>query len=171
MNITSIATLYRFVKTGMPLVRKRLTVDGSAVEEPKNLYIPLGTPVKDVLDFVGNIDESAERIISGGPMMGAPISDTDTVVEKRNNAILVMKPKRKTVTTNCIRCGRCMMACPMNLSPKDVDAAYSAGLKEKFEELNVNYCIECGSCAYMCPAKRPLTEIMRIAKQELRGKK
>lgn len=171
MNITSLSNLSRFIRTGMPLVRKRITVDGSAIEEPKNVSVPLGTPIKDILEFVGGVDESAERILLGGPMMGAPVSDVEAVVEKRSNAVLVMKPKRKTVTTNCISCGRCMMACPMNLRPKDVDAAYNSGLKEQFAELNVNYCIECGSCAYMCPAKRPLTEIMRIAKQELRGKK
>ena len=171
MNITSIATLYRFIKTGMPLVRKRLTVDGSGIAEGKNVFVPLGTPVKNVIDFVGETDEDAERVISGGLMMGAPIGDLETVVEKRNNAILVMRPKRETVTTNCIRCGRCIAGCPMNLAPRDVDAAYSAGLKEQFAELNVNYCMECGSCSYVCPAKRPLTEVMRIAKQELRRKK
>lgn len=171
MNITSVAKLYRFITTGKPLVRKRITVDGNAVPEPKNLYVPIGTPIKDVLDYVGNIDEFAERVIFGGPMMGFPAADINSVVEKRTNAILVMKQKRKAVTTNCIGCGRCSFGCPMHLYPRKVESAYNSGLSERFEELNVNYCIECGSCSYICPAKRPLTEVMRNAKQTLRGMK
>ena len=171
MNVTSVGTLYRFIKTGMPLVRKRITVDGSAVSEPKNIYVAIGTPIKDVLEFVGGVDETADRIIMGGPMMGAPVLSPESVVEKRNNAILVMKPRKPRKTTNCIRCGRCAAACPMHLYPQKVEAAYNAGLKENLEGLNVNYCMECGSCSYVCPAKRPLTEVMRISKQILRGKK
>ncbi len=171
MNVTSIGTLYRFIKTGMPLVRKRITIDGTAVSEPKNVSVCIGTPIKDVIDFVGGVDENADRIIMGGPMMGAPVASEDVVVEKRNNAILIMKEREKRTTTNCIRCGRCAAACPMHLYPQQVESAYNAGLKDRFSEMNVNYCMECGSCAYVCPAKRPLTEVMRIAKQTLRGKK
>ena len=171
MNVTSVGTLYRFIKTGMPLVRKRITIDGTAVTEPKNVYVCLGTPIKDVINFIGGVDENADRIIMGGPMMGAPVASDDVVVEKRNNAILIMNEREKRNTTNCIRCGRCAAACPMNLYPQQVEAAYNAGLKERFSEMNVNYCMECGSCAYVCPAKRPLTEVMSIAKQTLRGKK
>lgn len=171
MNVTSVGTLYRFIKTGMPLVAKRITVDGTAVSEPKNIYVAIGTPIKDVLEFVGGVDSEADRVIMGGPMMGAPVASEDVVIEKRNNAILVMKPREKRIKTNCIRCGRCAAACPMHLYPQQVEAAYNAGIKDNFAALNVNYCMECGSCAYVCPAKRPLTEVMRIAKQTLRGKK
>lgn len=172
MNVTSLATLYRFISTGMPLVAKRITVDGTAVETPKNLLVPIGTPISDVLSYVGISEETADRIIMGGPMMGQPVSSTAAVIEKRTNAILVMREeKRGKKTTACIRCGRCQKTCPMNLTPAKVETAYRKGDFESFGSLNVNYCIECGSCSYICPAKRPLTEVMRIAKNELRRQK
>lgn len=169
MNVTSVATLYRFIKTGMPLVSKRVTVDGSAVAEPKNVIVPIGTPIKELLDFVGGIDSEADEIIMGGPMMGIDVFNENSVVEKRNNAITVMRAPIKTPpTTACIRCGRCANACPMQLYPANVDAHISCGKTEELAKLNVNYCMECGSCAFVCPAKRPLTQTMRLAKATLR---
>lgn len=172
MNVTSIATLYRFIKTGMPLVSKRITVDGTAVEEPKNIIVPIGTPIKDVLEFVGSVDDEADEIMMGGPMMGIDIYSADAVVEKRNNAITVMKsPAKKPPQTACIRCGRCAQGCPMNLYPSAVESAVSFNNIEKLEKLNVGYCMECGSCSFICPANRPLTQTMRLAKATLRKEK
>ena len=171
MNITSIATLYRFITTGMPLVSKRLTIDGTAVSEPKNVIVPIGTPISEVLDFVGGVDESYDRILMGGPMMGNPVVKNSAVIEKRNNAILVMKDAKPQPQTACIRCGRCADACPMKLYPAMVDTATRLGNVSDYESLNVNYCMECGCCSYVCPAKRPLTQIMRVAKAEVRRQK
>ncbi len=169
MNVTSIATLYRFIKTGMPLVSKRLTVDGNAVSEPKNVIVPIGTPIKDLLDFVGGIDEEADEIIFGGPMMGVDVCNENAVVEKRNNAITVMKSSAKPVKqTACIRCGRCAAACPMSLYPATVESAINHGGSGKLKNLNINYCMECGSCSFVCPASRPLTQVMRLAKAKLK---
>lgn len=172
MNVTSLATLYRFIKTGVPLVSKRITVDGSAVTSPKNIMVPIGTTVGDVLKFAGVNEEDVERIIMGGPMMGQPVASTDAVIEKRTNAILALSEnEQKIKTTACIRCGRCQKTCPMNLTPARVETAYKKGDISAYEGLNINYCIECGSCSFICPAKRPLTEVMRIAKSQLRGQK
>lgn len=169
MNVTSIATLYRFITTGMPLVSKRLTVDGNAVAEPKNVIVPLGTPISQLLDFVGGIDPDADEVIMGGPMMGIDIYNPDAVVEKRNNAITVMKSSpKKLKQTACIRCGRCAKGCPMQLYPAAVETAVTHKDTEKLKKLNVNYCMECGSCSFICPASRPLTQIMRVAKATLR---
>jgi len=169
MNVTSIATLYRFISTGMPLVAKRITVDGTAVAEPKNVIVPIGTPIKDLLEFVGGIDEEADEIIMGGPMMGIDIYNENAVVEKRNNAITVMKaPAKKPKQTACIRCGRCASACPMQLYPASVESAINHNMNEKLKGLNINYCMECGSCSFVCPANRPLTQVMRLAKANLR---
>lgn len=169
MNVTSVATLYRFIKTGMPLVSKRVTVDGNAVGTPKNVIVPIGTPIKELLEFVGGVDSEADEIIMGGPMMGIDIYNENAVVEKRNNAITVMKAPAKAVpTTACIRCGRCAAACPMQLYPASVDAALFYGESKNIANLNVNYCMECGSCAFVCPAKRPLTQTMRLAKALLK---
>lgn len=172
MNVTSLAKLYDFISTGMPLTSKRITVDGTAVSEPKNLLVPIGTPIKSVLEYMNIDTENIGRVIMGGPMMGQPVASLDAVVEKRTNALLVMaKDERARITTACIRCGRCQRTCPMNLTPARVETAYKKGDTDSFERLNVNYCIECGSCSYICPAKRPLTEVMRIAKSELRRRK
>ena len=169
MNITSVVTLNRFIKTGMPLVSKRITVDGTAVNEPKNIIVPIGTAIKDVLEFAGGVTEDASEIIFGGPMMGVDAENDSGVIEKRTNAITVMKEEIKPpAVTPCIRCGRCARACPMKLYPASVEATVNHGLTESLNNLNVNYCMECGSCSYVCPAKRPLTQVMRLAKAQLR---
>ncbi len=170
MNITSIATLYRFIKTGIPLVQKRITVDGTAVKEPKNIIVPIGTPINKVLEFVG-VDEDYAEIIMGGPMMGVDIVSADAPIEKRNNAITVMKDALPDVSTACIRCGRCANTCPMSLYPAKVDSVINFKLYDELNSLNVNYCMECGCCSYVCPAKRPLTQTMRLAKTILRRAK
>lgn len=168
MNITSVAALYRFITTGMPLVSKRITVDGTAVKEPKNVLVPIGTSIKDVLEFAGGVSDTAVEIMMGGPMMGIDVCSTDAVIEKRNNAIIVMEEETAHDTTPCIHCDRCAGACPMRLYPANVEAALDCKLYDRLENLNVNYCMECGSCAFVCPAHRPLTQSMRLAKAELR---
>ncbi len=171
MNVTSIGTLYRFIATGMPLVSKRITLEGTAISNPRNIRVPIGTSIADLLAFAEEECQEGARVMMGGPMMGNPVASVDSVVEKRNNGILVMKEMPKMEQTACIRCGRCKMACPMNLSPTSVEAAYLSGLTEQYEKLNVNICMECGCCSYVCPAKRPLTQVLRVAKAELRRKK
>ena len=169
MNITSVATLYRFITTGLPLVSKRITVDGTAVKEPKNIIAPIGTPIKEILEFADGVTEDAGEIIMGGPMMGIDIFDPNAVLEKRNNAITVMRePARPDPVTPCIHCDRCASSCPMNLYPARVEGAIRHGYYDALESMNVSYCMECGSCSYVCPAKRPLTQVMRLAKAELR---
>lgn len=173
MNITSISALSKYVKTGMPLVAKRLTVDGNAIAEPKNVIVPIGTAVQEVIDFCGGFKEEPDKIIMGGPMMGNTIVSPDAVVAKPNNAILCIKETKPTVQTACIKCGRCITACPMNLTPAVVDNAIArkTGTAESFEKMNVNYCMECGCCAFTCPAKRDLVQAMRFAKSEIRRNK
>ena len=168
MNITSVAALYRFITTGVPLVSKRITVDGTAVKEPKNVLVPIGTTIKDVLEFAGGVSDMAAEIMMGGPMMGIDVCSTDAVIEKRNNAIIVMEERTAPDTTPCIHCDRCAGACPMRLYPANVEAALDSKLYDRLDDLNVNYCMECGSCAFVCPAHRPLTQSMRLAKAELR---
>lgn len=171
MNVTSVATLYRFITTGMPLVSKRITVDGTAVTEPKNLIVPIGTPISEILNFVGVDTENVDRILMGGPMMGNPVVSDSSVLEKRNNAILAMRDAKPQPSTACIRCGRCADACPMRLYPSMVETALRTENMESLNSLNINYCMECGCCSYVCPAKRPLTQVMRTAKAEIRRQK
>lgn len=175
MNVTSISFLNRYLRTGMPLISKRVTVDGSAVARPQNVEVPVGTPVEEVIQFCGGYKEPAKKILMGGPMMGLALADTDIPVLKQNNAILVFgeKEARLPDATPCIRCGRCMKACPMSLRPAEIERSLSSASAAALQKLGADVCIECGSCAYVCPAKRPLVQSMRLAKARVRkeGKK
>ncbi|MEE0840258.1 MAG: electron transport complex subunit RsxC [Acutalibacteraceae bacterium] len=168
MNVSSVAALYRYVRTGMPLVNRRLTVDGGAVTEPKNLIVPIGTKVSDILDFCGRNEDGPSRLLLGGPMMGTALPSDDFVITKTNNAILSLVEDEIPRPTGCIHCGRCAAHCPMKLNPSAVEQALTANSVDRIRSLYADYCMECGSCAYSCPARRPLAQIMRMAKKELR---
>ncbi len=168
MNITSIAFLYRYIKTGMPLVKKRITVAGNAVGDPCNLIVPIGTPISCVLQHCKA--DAYEKVMMGGPMMGLTVYDTALPILKQNNAILAFSGRQAVTkpTTDCIRCGRCMRTCPMNLTPAAVEHVIKKPDAQQLKALNVMCCLECGSCAFVCPAGRPLTATMRLAKNEVR---
>lgn len=170
MNITSISTLNKYIKTGMPLVTKTITVDG-AVEKPQNVIVPIGTSVNDVIEFCGGFKGAPRKVLYGGPMMGTAALNTDMPVLKQNNAIIVFdrKTAEQPKETSCIRCGRCANVCPMRIQPLEIEAALRNGDIEEVKELHVEYCMECGCCSYVCPAKRNLTQTMRIAKAEVKA--
>jgi len=170
MNVTSVAVLSRFLKTGMPLVAKRLTVDGSAVYSPKNVMVPLGTSINDVLAFCGGLRHKAVKLLMGGPMMGTALRDESLPVLKQNNAILALAEQDVPMQTPsaCIRCGKCVQACPMNLTPPAVAAAYALKDTALMEKRGVMVCMECGCCSFSCPAHRPIVQTMRLAKEAVR---
>lgn len=170
MNITTVATLNKYIRTGMPLVSKRITVDGNGIETPQNLRVPIGTPIKNIFEFCGG-KEDTQKVLYGGPMMGVAIDSPDAVLLKQNNAILFFRDVTPPKNTPCIKCGRCAHACPMKLLPTQVNAAVKKNNIEALQSLNVNQCIECGCCSYSCPAGIPLTQQMRTAKSILRRKK
>lgn len=167
MNVTTLSTLARYLRTGMPLVTRRLTVDGPGVARPANLLVPLGVSCSDVLDFCGGLTENATELFWGGPMMGLSIADLTAPVLKQNNGIVALTGAYPAPSA-CIRCGRCAAACPMQLTPAAIEAAMQHPDVEQLQALYTNYCIECGSCSFVCPAKRPLTQTMRLAKSHLR---
>lgn len=171
MNVTSVAVLARYLKTGMPLVEKRLTVDGAAVAEPKNVLVPLGTPIKDVLDFCGGLKEPLGKLLMGGPMMGVALCDDTLPVLKQNNAILAFSRAEASLAepSACIRCGKCVTACPMSLTPLVLMAAFARHDIKELEKRGVMVCMECGCCAYSCPAHRPLVQTLRLAKEAVRN--
>lgn len=170
MNVASVAFVARYIKTGKPLVSRSLTVDGSAIAEPKNVRVPIGTSIADIIDFCGGFKEDPRKIITGGPMMGLSITGTDLPVIKNNNAILAFTEKDAKLMQegDCIRCGRCAAACPMSLVPTLIERYTKAGDTDALKKIGVNVCMECGSCAYSCPAKKPLVQTMRAAKAFLR---
>ena len=170
MNVASVAFVARYIKTGKPLVSRSLTVDGSAIAEPKNVRVPIGTSIADIIDFCGGFKEEPRKIITGGPMMGLSITGTDLPVIKNNNAILAFTEKDAKLMQegDCIRCGRCAAACPMSLVPTLIERYTKAGDTDALKKIGVNVCMECGSCAYSCPAKKPLVQNMRLAKSIIR---
>ena len=171
MNVTGVARLAVYLKTGMPLVSKRVTVDGDAVADPKNVIVPIGTPISELLSFVG-LKEEPKKVLMGGPMMGISLASTDVPVVKNNNGILAFSEKSSMLPSPsaCIRCGRCIMRCPMGLSPVTLAKASERGDTEALAKNDLLSCMECGSCAFVCPAHRPLVQNMRIGKGLLREK-
>ena len=169
INCTTLAHIAKYFETGMPLVTKCVTVDGTAVSSPNNVIAPIGTPVSALFDFCGGFKEEPKKILLGGPMMGIAIPDTDMPVTKTTNAALAFEKKAAAVPEEsaCIHCGRCAMSCPMGLMPLDVDTAYKLNKPERLESLKANLCMECGCCAFSCPAFRPLTQVMKLSKQAL----
>ena len=168
MNITSVATLGKYIKTGMPLVSKRITVDGSGINEPKNVIVPIGTIISDVVEFCGGHKGEPAKILMGGPMMGLALCNDTLPILKQNNAVLIFDEKDARVNVEesaCIRCGRCAAACPMSLMPTLIERYAKIKDTARLSKIGVGICMECGSCAYSCPANRPLVQYMRLAKQ------
>lgn len=169
-NAETAAAVYDAFTTGMPLVRRVVTVDGDAVGEPKNIRVPIGTSYEDILAFCGGARENASRIISGGPMMGNAQWDYNAVVMKNTSAILVLSEEKKLHLDSaaCIHCGRCVSVCPMHLMPNYLAAFAKAENDEMCEKFHLLSCVECGSCTYICPARVPIVQHIRNRKEVLR---
>ena len=166
MNVASVGFVARYLKTGMPLVTKRVTVDGDAVAEAKNVEVVIGTPIKDIIEFCGGYKAEPKKIIMGGPMMGRAIFSDEMPIVKNNNAILAFSKEQALVKeeTACINCGRCHNACPFKLIPTALADAYDRRDAEALSRLKVMQCMECGSCSFICPARRPLGFINKLGK-------
>lgn len=169
INCTTLATIAEYMETGMPLIEKCVTVDGSAVKEPKNVIAPIGTPIEKLLDFCGGFKSEPKKVLYGGPMMGIAVPALDVPVLKMTNAVIALDEKeaRPPKTTACINCGECVNHCPLRLDPREISKAYKLGLCEELKNLSADLCMECGCCAYVCPAKRPIVQNNKLAKAKL----
>ena len=173
-NVDTAAALHRAATTGMPLIRRIVTVAGSGVSNPKNLHVRVGTPMSVVFDSVGGFREAPQKIIMGGPMTGVAQHDLAAPVVKATNALLAFSRQEGSSSEKehiCIRCGRCAQACPMRLLPLYL---YQYGRKDMLDEcerMRLSDCIECGSCAYVCPGRLHLVHALRTAKQKLHNRK
>lgn len=168
-NVTSVAFIARYCRSGMPLIEKTMTVDGPAVREPKNVTALIGTTYADLIDFCGGYRAQPRMLLMGGPMMGTPaLSDAYPVI-KNNNALLAFDSvdENELAETACIRCGKCIRTCPIHLMPANLEAAYKARDLELLKKLKLPLCMECGCCSYICPARRPLVQTNRLAKKLL----
>ncbi len=172
-NCTTIAAIGRYVKTGMPLVNKCVTVDGGAVKEPKNVIAPIGTPISELFEFCGGLTEAPAKVLYGGPMMGITVPDLSYPVIKNTNAVLALSEKEAKMPkeTACIRCGSCVNTCPFGINPAGIGRAYGRRDAEALERLNVNLCMECGCCSFVCPANRPIVQTNKLAKAYIREEK
>lgn len=174
LNVTTLASIASYAKTGMPIVEKTVTVDGSAIKNPKNVICPIGTPIKDVIAFADDAAEEPGKVLYGGPMMGIPVCSLDEPIMKQTNAITVLTERdaKERESTACIHCGRCVASCPLGLNPTAFSRALNIENTEermaRLEEDSVTLCMECGCCSFVCPASRPLIQNNRMAKNALR---
>lgn len=168
-NAATCKAIHDAVYLGMPLVKRIVTVSGDIVMEPKNLLVPIGTSYNDLLEAVGH-SENPYKVLSGGPMMGIAQYDLSVPTTKGTNAVTILgRENRYNVEhSQCIRCGRCIDACPMKLMPVLMYKALYSGSIEELHSTHMMDCIECGCCAYTCPACVPLVLAFRSGKQRIR---
>ena len=172
-NIDTCASIARAVSTGMPLIKRIVTVSGDSVREPGNFSVRIGTPFSYLFENSGGFAIEPRKVIMGGPMMGTAVSSLDVPVIKGTSGILAFSEKMigKPRNETCLRCGKCVLVCPMNLMPNALNMACKAEDFERLEKLHIMDCMECGSCSYLCPAKQHPVQSIRIAKQKMRAMK
>ena len=171
LNVSTTVELMKYLATGMPLVERCLTVDGSAVANPQNVIVPIGTRMQDVFDFCGGFQSEPGKILYGGPMMGIPVPDTSFPVMKTTNAIVALNERDAILPdpTPCIRCGKCANTCPLRLTPFAIGEAVRKKDAEGLAKLKVTLCMECGCCSFICPAHRPLVQQNKLGKAILKA--
>ena len=171
-NINTTCAIFRAITQGMPVVNKIVTVSGSGVVEPKNLECPIGTPFSCLFDACGGLNDKTYKLIAGGPMMGMAQYTADVSVGKGTGAVLAFcENEEQTVEhPQCIRCGKCVAACPMHLEPLFMYQYASKNMLDELNDAHIMDCMECGACAYVCPARVHLTHMFKTGKQKLKDK-
>jgi len=170
-NVATAANVAAVFQTGHPLIERIMTVSGRGIRQPGNWKIPFGTKLRDVIEHCGGLTDDAAEIVFGGPMMGQAISDLDVPVLKGTGGILILSKdecKRQDIMP-CIRCGKCLEACPIFLNPQWMkDLAKTERYEELVEEAHLNDCMLCGCCSFVCPSNIPLSQHFAMAKTQLR---
>jgi electron transport complex protein RnfC len=168
-NIGTAIAIHDAIVKGEVLITAALTVSGKGIKNPKNLIVPVGTPIQNVIDFCGGVTEDAAKIVVGGPMMGVAQFDLQAPVMKATSGILVLTKDEvvENPETPCLRCGQCVGACPLNLMPTKLARYSQLNRFEDAEGAGVTVCMECGTCAYTCPANIPLVQWIRLGKQKV----
>lgn len=173
-NVATCFAVCEAIEQGKPLYEKAVTVSGNAVNQPKNLWVKVGTPIKAIIEYCGGEKENPKKVVQGGPMTGVALANYDAYTHKTTSGILLMDAKEAAADepTPCLNCGKCADVCPMRLMPMNTAFYASAGDFEAAAKYgSTAACIECGACDYICPAKRPLIQAIRKTKAYLRNKK
>lgn len=171
-NINTTCAIFRAITQGMPVVQKIVTVSGSGVVEPKNVECPIGTPVSCLFDFCGGLKDGTYKLIAGGPMMGMAQYTADIPVAKGTGAMLAFCEQEEQTVENpqCIRCGKCVEACPVHLEPLFMYQYAAKGMADELNDAHIMDCMECGACSYVCPARMHLTHMFKTGKQLVKDK-
>ncbi len=170
-NIDTVASVYRAVVTHKPVITRIVTMGGDALRYPKNFRVRIGTPFSYMIAESGGTCKDAKKIIMGGPMMGLAVPNSDVPVVKGTSGILVFREKEAMLTAEspCVRCGKCLFVCPMNLQPNLMDMAARRNDFGTLSKLHIQDCMECGSCAFVCPSKRRQVQQIKVAKIKMRN--
>jgi len=166
LNVGTAAALARAVVRGKPLTHRIVTVSGAGIREPKNLLVPIGAAYQDLADACGGLTPDAARAVAGGPGMGFALGSLEVPVTKGTSGLTILAHEevRKAEETTCVRCGRCVDVCPLNLVPTKIALAARAGNLDVARQYHIAACMECGCCAYVCPAGIPLVQLIRLGK-------
>lgn len=168
-NIGTAVQVYEAVVEGKPPLYAALTVSGKGINEPKNLFVKIGTPIKDVIEYCGGVNDKAVKVVVGGPMMGVAQYDLTSPIMKATSGILVLTADevKEGEKFNCVKCGKCVDACPLGLIPTKLARLSQLGRLEDADNQNITVCMECGSCTYSCPSHIPLVQWIRLGKQQV----
>lgn len=168
-NIGTAVAVYDAVVKGEPQLYAALTVTGRGINNPKNLYVKVGTPISDVLEYCGGVKDDAVKVVVGGPMMGVAQYDFSAPIMKATSGIVVLTKEEVNAAeeTSCLRCGKCIDACPLNLIPTKLARFTMLDRLEDAENYDITVCMECGTCTFECPANLPLVQWIRLGKKRV----
>ncbi|MCR4664860.1 MAG: electron transport complex subunit RsxC [Paludibacteraceae bacterium] len=170
-NVATIYSVYEAVQKRKPLISRVMTVTGKSLAKPGNYLVRFGTPLSQVVELAGGVPEDTGKIIGGGPMMGRAMNNIDMPANKRTSGLLFLPEaeSRRVEPENCIRCGKCVSACPMGLEPYLLSKQAELQMWEEMEQHDVMDCIDCGCCLFTCPSHRPLLDYIRMGKAQVGG--
>jgi len=168
-NVATATSLARAVMRDLPLTHRVISVSGGGIVQPKNLLVPIGIAMGELINYCGGLRKTAARIIAGGPMMGFTFTNLKIPVTKGTSGITVLSHEeiRRVERSVCVRCGRCVDVCPMNLVPTKIAMASRLNELNLARKYNIMACFECGSCSYICPAALPLVQLIRTGKASI----
>lgn len=170
-NVGTVYAVYEAVQKNKPLFERVVTVTGKALTNPSNFLVRIGTPISNLIEAAGGLPEDTGKIIGGGPMMGKALISTEVPVGKGSSGVLLLKKEEavRKPMHDCIRCAKCVSACPMGLNPAFLMRSTIYKKWDLAEEDHIQDCIECGSCSFTCPANRPLLDQIRVGKAKVMG--